>query len=383
MDTNPNNETEPVNVSPKKAKKARKEKKGRGLFIFLGILIVLIIGAVGVWFGYNDGVRIRLLQASKMEILQATTQFELGVVDLHEGRLDAARKRFEYVLQIHPQYPGLTDKLAELEVAKAMLATPTPPAPETTPTPTMEPTKDLQNQEQRLAQAQQYLRDQNWQSAIDTLNALRKEDINYHAMEVDGMYYLAYIGRGKIKLINDGNLEGGIYDFALAEQYGPLDKEAIAYRQSASYYLTGSGFWQVDWPQAVYYFSQAYASMPNIRDGSNYTAMERYRQSLIGYAEQLQAEENYCDADEQYKIAASLGSTDAFSSEATRVHVACYPATSTPAPTTAATVAPETTEDPGGAEESPTEVPPTEVPPTEVPPTTEAPPEADPPDTTG
>jgi tetratricopeptide (TPR) repeat protein len=357
MDTNPNNETQPVNVSPKKAKKAKKQRKGRGLFIFLGILVVLIITGVGIWFGYGEGVRIRLLQAEKMEVMQATTQFQLAVVDLQEGRLDAARKRLEYVLLIHPEFPGLTEKLAELEVAKAMLATPTPLI-EVTPTPTLVPTQDFQNQEQGLAQAKQYIQNKNWQAAIDTLNALRSEDINYHAIEVDGMYYLAYIGRGKYKLLNEGNLEGGIYDFSLAEQYGPLDRESTAYKQGASYYLTGSGFWQVDWPQAVYYFQLAYASMPNIRDGSNYTAAQRYYESVVGYAKQLQTEEKYCEADEQFKLAATLGSSDSFAADAAAVHLVCYPPTSTPAPTTAATAAPEateTTEEPPAAEPTATE----------------------------
>jgi tetratricopeptide (TPR) repeat protein len=353
MDTNPNNETQPVNIPPKKEKKAGKAKKGRGLWIFLGILIILLIAAVGGYFGYGEGIRIRLLQSEKVEVLQATTQFQLGLIDLQEGRLDTAQKRFEYVLEIHPEYPGLLDKLAELEVAKAKLATPTPMM---TATATLEPTQDLQNQEQRLAQAQDYLNSSNWQAAIDTLNALRTEDITYHAVEVDGMYYLAYRNRGVDKIVSQGKLEGGIYDFALAEQYGPIDKEAVAYRQAASYYLTGSGFWQVDWPQAVYYFSQVYASMPNMRDGSNYSAAERYRQSLIGYAEQLVNEGQYCEAEAQYAIAVAIaGNSESVYADATAVHLVCSPPTSTPAPATATSDVPvETTEETG---ESPTETP--------------------------
>ncbi|MBI9049241.1 MAG: hypothetical protein JEZ00_07470 [Anaerolineaceae bacterium] len=350
MDTIPNDkETQPVTVPPKKAKK---EKKGRGLAIFLGVLIIILIAGVGVWFGYGEGIRNRLLAAEKLEIQQATTQFQLGVIDLAEGRLDTARKRFEHVLEIHPEYPGLTEKLAELEVAKARLATPTIAV---TSTPTLEPTADLQNQEQRFAQAQEYLKGGNWQAAIETLNALRKVDIEYHAVEVDGMYYLAYRNRGVDKILLEGKLEGGIYDLALAEQYGPIDKEANAYRQAASYYLTGSGFWQVDWPQAVYYFSQVNSSMPNLRDGSNWTATERYRQSLIGYGDQLVNEEKYCDARDQYAIAATLGGDDSFYATATAVYLICSPPTSTPAPTTAATEStPETTEEPPVTEPTPT-----------------------------
>ena len=59
-----------------------------------------------------------------------------------------------------------------------------------------------------------------------------------------------------IKFSWRGKLEGGIYDLSLAEQYGPIDKEAAGYRQAAKYYLTASAFWKVDWPKAADYFSQ-------------------------------------------------------------------------------------------------------------------------------
>ncbi len=329
METNPLDETKPVAVPPKTNKKIKKDKTPRGRWIFLGILIILVFVGVGIGLGIRQGVNLRITQYSKEVIQAATTQFKLGEVDLAAGRLESATKRFNYVVDIDPEFPGLMEKLAQIEVAKAMLATPTISV---TSTPTLAPTPDLQSQEERLAQAKDYLRNGNWQAALDTLNVLRKEDINYHSVEVDGMYYLAYRNRGVDKILKEGKLEGGIYDLSLAEQYGPIDKEAASYSQAAKTYLTASAFWEVDWPKAAQYFSQVYASMPNLRDGSNWTAMERYRMSAIGYGDQLMLELKYCEGAEQYAIASTLGGDAVFQSTLTAAQLLCSPPTSTPLP---------------------------------------------------
>ena len=337
METNPLEGTKPVETKPKKNKKAKKDRPRRGWWIFLGIIIVLLLGGIGVKLGIDKGVSIRLLEFEKLKIQRATMQFVLGQQDVAEGRLDTAAKRFEYVLEIDPDFPGLVDQLTQIEVSKAMQATPTVSF---TATPTLEPTPDYQTQEQRFAQAQDYLRNQNWQAALDTLNSLRSIDINYMPVKVDGMYYLAYRNRGVNKILSEGKLEGGIYDLALAEQYAPIDKEANAYRQAAEYFLTGSAFWEVDWPKAVSYFSQVYASFPNLRDGSNYSAAERYRKSLIGYGDQLLMDGKYCDARDQYSLASSIGGDANFQATLSAAQLLCSPPTSTPQPTTAATAAP-------------------------------------------
>ncbi len=329
METNPLDETKPVAVPPQTKKKDKKDKTPRGRWILLGILIILIFIGVGVGLGIRQGVNLRITQYSKEVISAATTQFKLGEIDLAAGRLESATKRFNYVADIDPQFPGLMDKLTQVEVAKAMLATPTISV---TSTPTLAPTPDTQSQEQRLAQAKEYLKGGNWQATLDTLNALRKADLNYHSVDVDGMYYLAYRNRGVDKILLEGKLEGGIYDLSLAEQYGPIDKEAEGYRQVAKVYLTASAFWKVDWPKAAQYFSQAYASMPNMRDGSNWTAMERYRMSAIGYGDQLMTELKYCEGAEQYAIAATLGGDANFTATLTAAQLLCSPSTATPAP---------------------------------------------------
>ncbi len=59
---------------------------------------------------------------------------------------------------------------------------------------------------------------------------------------MDGLIYLCLRNRGIEKILS-GQLESGIYDFTLAEQFGPLDGETENYRNWARLYLLGNAFW--------------------------------------------------------------------------------------------------------------------------------------------
>ena len=153
----------------------------------------------------------------------------------------------------------------------------------------------------------------NWDDIITRLDSLRKADITYHTAEVDGMYYIALRSRGVCKIYPQTyepntscaslhiNLEGGIYDLTQAERFGPLDSNALALRTWARMYITGSSFWDQDWVQAQNYFSQVMASVPQLSDSSCTSAIERWRQASIGYAQQLMDGGDYCGAEKQFE----------------------------------------------------------------------------------
>jgi hypothetical protein len=129
-------------------------------------------------------------------------------------------------------------------------------------------------------------------------------------------------------------LEGGIYDLALAEKFGPLDAQALTYRNVARLFMIGLGFWEVYPEQAIYYFQQVASAAPYLRDASGWTARERYRAVLIQYADQLAGEEQWCEAEEYYLIAISIRSEFSLEEKLVFVSVNCSPPTPTPAPIT-------------------------------------------------
>ena len=271
--------------------------------ILLSLAALVVIAVASVIGGYRSGIN----QRTDFEATQVSQtieeQFNQGLLDVQEGRYEIARQRFEYVIRLNPNYPGVTDRLAEVLLEINTTATPT-----TVPTPTLTPTVDLRGAEELFSQAQVLLADHNWTEAIDTLLKLRKDEPDYHTVEVDSMLYVGLRNRGVDKILNQADLEGGTYDLALAERFGPLDIEAKNYRDWADLYAKGVSFWELDWSQAVFYFGQLIVPAPNLRDSAGMTATERYRQALIRYGDQLAEAKDFCLAQEQYEAAFNVAS---------------------------------------------------------------------------
>jgi hypothetical protein len=343
--------TQPIN--------AQKPKRAR--WVLLGVLLILVGAGIGGWFGYNKAVEIRLVEQKSKIALVTTTQFQLAVMDQTEGRLDTARKRLEYIVQLNPDFPGVTQKLTEVMMAQAVISTPTAVA---VAEPTPVPTKDTRNTEELFVQARQQAANNEWVATISTLDTLRQVDRSYRAIQVDGLYYIALRNRG-INRINTGMLEQGIYDVTMASQFGPLDKDAASYRQTAGYFLSGVAAWAVDWPKVLEFLAQFYPTAPGLRDASGMTAAERYRSGSILYGDKLMADEDSCSAVQQYQNALAVSTDETTQAKLNDATGKCTPPTEKAAPT----------DHPEPTSESPTEEPSVVVPTEETPviPTEETP----------
>ncbi|NMB89773.1 MAG: hypothetical protein GYA17_15545 [Chloroflexi bacterium] len=365
-----------MNVPPEPPQNQEKPPRPRRLvWVLAGIGCVLVMVAIGSFIGYQAGISNRLRVEADQVAMATTTQFQLGLQDLADGRYDIARQRFEYVIRLDPQFPGASEKLSEAMMSLAMVRTPTLGP---TATPDVTATPDLRGVEELYSTAQQLLAAQQWQQAIDTLDALRFADATYRTVDVDGMYYIALRYRGVNKITLEGNLEGGMYDLALSERFAPLDGEANGYRTWARMYMSGASFWELDWQRVLEYFSQIYPVLPNLRDGSGWTAVDRYRLALIGYGDQLADRGDYCSAWDQYKTAQQISSDDTLNQKASGAEFECLGPTETPAP--AATIAAPTSAGPAPTAVTPPPVVVTTEPPPVV--TTEAPAPPDPVETT-
>lgn len=294
-------ETKEMTPSGDETPPSEESRKGRrGTWLLWGLLGLILLGlfiVAGSYLGYQQGINERTGFEATEVAMAIEEQFELGVQDMQAGNYEIARQRFDYVIQINPNYPGVIDRMADVLLVLNATATPTP-APTATVIP-ITPTADLRGQEELFVQAQNYIINQQWDETIETLETLRKNDPAYKAIELDGMFYVAFRNRGAIN-IGAGNLEQGIYDLTLAERFGVLDTEAVGYRTWARYYITGASFWGVDWAQAIYYFEQVAPQYPNMHDGTGWSASQRYVEAIVGYAQWFEAQENWCAAEEQY-----------------------------------------------------------------------------------
>jgi hypothetical protein len=302
----PPGDTAPTVIAPPPQKPPKKRSSSWILWGLLAILVLGIFIIAGGFLGYQQGIDDRTNFEAQQVAAAVREQYDLGVEDLAAGRFEVARQRFDYVLQNDPNYPGVTDRMAEVLLIINATATPTPRPP--TPVPTeivLTPTPDLRGEEELFIHAQNLIADKQWTEAIEALETLRKKNPEYKAIDVDGMFFVAFRNRGA-QNIGAGNLENGIYDLTLAEQYGVLDTEANGYRTWARYYITGASFWEVDWAQAIYYFEQVAPQYPNMQDGTGWTASQRYVEAVANYAQWLDAQEQWCAAVEQYNKAYDL-----------------------------------------------------------------------------
>ncbi len=314
---------------------------------FLGLVALILIAIASAFSGYRAGIHQRTDAEAAQLSQQADEQFNLALNDLQAGQFERARQRLDYVIRLNPNYPGVTEKMTEVMLLLNATATPT-----ARPLPTLTPTPDLRGVEDLYSQAQQYLSDKDWANAVDTLLALRKADPTYQPVWVDDKLYVAYRNSGADKILKKADLEGGIYDLTLAKRFGLLDADAESYMNWASLYIRGASFWDLDWAQAVYYFGQIAPALPNLTDGSGWTASERYRLALISYGDFLGSQDDWCSAVEQYDVAMTLASDTALEDKYAEASDKCS----------------------GGGEEEkhkdneqPTEIPPPEQPPAETP----------------
>ena len=275
------------------------------LITLAGILALLVIAVLSAWRGYTSGINLRTDAEATQVGYEAANQYALGVQDMQEGKYDRARQRFEYVIELNPNYPEVTDKLAEVLLMLNATATPSP-----VPTATITPTPDTSEADAigaLFSQSEQQLANEDWSGAIETLLQIRKKDPSYRVIDIDGMLFIALRNQGLYKISYNADLEGGMYDLGLAERFGPLDSEAQGILTWVELYITGASFWELDWGQAVFYFSQVAPQLPSLRDGSGWTAKERYRLALIGFGDTLLLAGDPCQAMDQYQLSLSLG----------------------------------------------------------------------------
>lgn len=350
---------------------AQKPKKPTGprrwRWILIGILLLVLFAGAGSWMGYQSAVQMRKAQQEEQRVTTATEHFMLGMDAQTKKQYEIAKRQFEYVIRLDPNFPGAQDKLREVLVAMSVANTPTP-AP-TVALPTLTPTLDTRPQEEIYNQAKQQYAAKDWDGLFATIDSLRRIDPKYKAVEIDGMLYIALRFRGIDKILHQANLEGGLYDLALAERFGPLDVDAIGYRNWARLYLNGASFWEVDWPKVMQYFEEIYPYFPNMRDSSGMTAIERYRIAAKSEGDRLMAAGDACAAYDYYEKSLNAVADATLAQKATEVYLVCHPPepTATPTPSftpTGQVITPEispTVETPQVTQEIPTNT--TETPP--------------------
>jgi outer membrane protein assembly factor BamD (BamD/ComL family) len=303
--------TEPQKDDTQPIKPIKKPSRWRSFFI--GLLGFLVLVGLGGYGGFKMGIGDRTVAETSILSKQLMEQYQFALVDIQFGRYETAQQRLEFIVAKDPNYPGVAEKLTEVMVLSTI--------PTATITPTVTSTPDFSGVENAYQRAQQLTNAQDWQNAMGALDMVRKLDPTYKAAQVDGMYYFALRNFGHDLILKQGNLEGGIYQLTLAERFGPLDSTSVQLREGARLYIIGASFWEIDWRQAITYFSQVSS---NIWDG-DMTAAERLDIAHARYGDQLFEGQEFCAAYEQYSLATTLDPKSA--DRAAKSSYICFPPT--------------------------------------------------------
>jgi tetratricopeptide (TPR) repeat protein len=312
-----------------------------GLILLAFLMGLSTIGATSGYMGVKQGRFDKVVAETVTARSYLEEQYILGLEDMQAGRYQLALQRFEYIYQQDPSFNEAAERWVDVMLLLEGTATATPPLP--TGTPTLTPTVDPRPIAELFAAAQTLINAQDWTPAIETLLTLRNNNPDYNFVEVDGMLYLALRNRGVIKIKQEGNLEGGLYDFSLAESFGPLDREANNYRDWARLYLMGNSFWYAYPELAAQYYGQVAGAVPYLTDSSGITAWSRYWQSLVHNAEQLADKDDWCAASEAYQDVLNAGNDVVIQSTAIYVQQECLALTPSTTPSPTGTMAPSVT----------------------------------------
>ncbi|MCW5875657.1 MAG: hypothetical protein KIS85_02125 [Anaerolineales bacterium] len=283
----------------------------RWTWILGGLGILLLLAGLGALAGYQTAVGARRHEQLLQSAVEAHYQYELALADLQVGACTRAKDRLVYVIELMPDHPGAANSL--VEALMCVEGEPSGTAGVDTPVEAEpEPTPDLRGAEAIFNDIPARMAARDWSGTLILLDTLRRNFPDFQPIEVDGFYYVTLRQRGIARILS-GELEPGIFDLNRAEQLGPLDNEVANYRQWAIWYLVGSSFWEIDWPQALQYFGYVKDAVPSLHDLSYMSALDRYNTALVFYGEglveeaaRLATQRQWCTAEEKIYEANSI-----------------------------------------------------------------------------
>lgn len=297
----------------------------------IGCVLVAALGVAGIGgaiAGQNE-LNTRATQTTTAEI---GVQFGQAMADLELGNYALAARRFRWILQVSPGYPGAAEGLARAE--NAINRTPTPLA-------TLSPSTS-HDPDELFAEAEGYYQDNEWSSAIARFQELQAIAPTYRDAEVKEMLHFALVTLG-LQYVRGDRLQEGLTLLDQAKVIRPLDDQAEGERHLATLYTTARTYFGLNWPITIQNFEAIYEVAPSYRD-----VKEQLWQAYVTYGDLLVALGGHCDAAVQYEAALDLREKDELQTKLDTAAEACANPTPIPlsTPLEDITTTPESTDDP-------------------------------------
>lgn len=291
---------------PDKQRKNRKTTRAVAVIISAVVIIVIGVSAAG---GALAGQNERDNRATQTTDATIIIQFELASQNLEEGKYDLAVQRFLWIQERNPDYPGLSELLAQAQ-SLAFSA-------DQITTSLQSPGDPAARLDQLFADASQRFEAQDWERVIDYLDELIEFDSTYKKAEVNEMLFnaLKTLGLGYIR---GERLEEGIYLLGRAEAIGALDDISKGEIYLANLYLTAMSYWNISWPVTISNLEAVLEVAPNYKD-----AREKLISAHTLFGDQLMALRAFCDAESQYTAAFDLKGGPELEEKLTQANTFC------------------------------------------------------------
>jgi len=285
--------------------------KGLVLLVVLALVVLLGIGALAVYHGIRD--RVRLTHET------AEQHYTAGLAHLESGEYELAVAELELTLRLVPDYGDAEEKLNE---AKARL--------QSQETPTVEMHQRVAAD--LLSQAQAFYEQGKWEDVVLTLERLQTLDADYERAAVEDLLFETFYGQG-LELINEGRLEEALRYLDRALEVKPGQEEVLKQRKLAAFYLTAISYWGADWDKAIANFYQLYSIEPDYMD-----VKQRLYEAYMSKGDLYADQGAWCAAEEQYTLALGFESDQVGEAKKAKAKELCLGMASTPA--TVGTVSP-------------------------------------------
>ena len=282
--------------------------------ISLSLAGMAVIGSAVA--GWNSGIGIARDNATQTVAADLQQQCQHVQTNMDEGRLPLVQTRLEY-LQTQTPAPACLSQLVPRATAFYLTSLPTAtPMPTLTPptiatvTATREPATATASgneydydMDALLAEAEADLRQQNYQAAIETLDAVIAIDADFQRDYVRSQYFTALTAQANL-LFRTGKLAEGIVTATRAENYGDIGELGYE-RFIAQLYLDAQRLKTINPAESVRLLSRIVYEQ-GLSGYLNGLVIADLQEAYRNYGDALSGQGDHCRAEGQYTAALDL-----------------------------------------------------------------------------
>jgi len=298
-----------------------------GIVGMFSVLLAGVLVMISMFAGWNSGVTVARANATATISSDIQVQCERMQTDIDSGNTGLLQRRIEE-LQKYTPVPNCLAFMIPTATELYMQSLPTEtPIPTETSTPTSTPSPQATDMtdvatatvevlateassslfeydlDALLAEAETQLADQNYQDAIDTLDAIIAIDENFQRTTVKPMYFNALTSEAT-RLFHSGKLAEGIVITGRAEELG--DVQGLIYeRFIAQLYLDAVRLKITNPAESVRLFSRI-AYEQGLVNYLNGQVMTELQEAFVNYGNSLSEQGEFCSARDQYNAALTL-----------------------------------------------------------------------------